>query len=249
MGFNKKLYLKTLDFNNPENKKKFNNVLFNIVAPRYNFITKALSFGLDVLWKKKLIQYLPFQNHANCLDIACGTGDITKALSKKYKNGKILGLDISDNMLKIAKAKLKDENVTFLMGNMNETDLQSNSIDILTGGYALRNAPDLKATLEELYRIMSNDSTAGFLDFAKSSHKIIQKIQLFILKSWGNFWGLVLHGNPEIYGYIAESLKYFPDQKEFETLLKHTGFKVVKTQTLFFRVTQIIVVKKEILWN
>jgi ubiquinone/menaquinone biosynthesis C-methylase UbiE len=93
----------------------------------------------------------------------------------------------------------------------------------------------LKATLEELYRIMSNDSTAGFLDFAKSSHKIIQKIQLFILKSWGNFWGLVLHGNPEIYGYIAESL------------LKQAGFKVVKTQTLFFRVTQIIVVKKEIL--
>jgi ubiquinone/menaquinone biosynthesis methyltransferase len=236
--------MKNIDFDNPENKKAFNKELFDEVAPKYNFITKVLSFGRDSSWKKILILLLPDKKNPFCLDLACGTGDITFALSKKYNAGNITGLDLNDKMLQYAQKINVQENIKFKIGDMNQTGFKENQFDIITGGYALRNAPSVNKTLCEIHKILKKGGYAAFLDFSKSPNKIIQRISLFFLKLWGSIWGILAHGNPDIYGYIAESLKNFPDRKKLKELILQTGFKNINSKILFFGFLEIITFEK-----
>jgi len=232
------LKIKDYDLNNPEKKKVYNESLFSEVSKSYDFATIMLSFGRDKSWKKKLIKNLNTHQHQKILDLACGTGDITTALINKFNGSEVFGLDLNEDMVKIARSK--KIGAKFIIGDMNKTDFENEYFDIISGGYALRNSPDLQKALKEFHRIMKNGSVASFLDFSKSKNKLAQKVQYGLLKFWGNIWGLILHGNKEVYGYIADSLKLFPDRENLEKMIKDTGFKNVKTKVLFFGFTSIV---------
>ncbi len=238
------LKLKIKDFNMKDStsKKYLNRFLFTEVAPKYNISKHLLSFGRDKAWKKKMIKKLPEKKKAECLDIACGTGDISFLLANKYKDSTIIGIDLNEKMLEIANKLLefKYNNINFQIADMCDTKFNSEQFDIITGGYALRNAPDLSIALNEIYRIMKHGANAAFLDFSNPNFKLLQKFKLFFLKIWGNIWGIILHRNPDVYGYIAESLKNYPDRKSFYNLLSKTGFRTIKRKKYFFGFIEII---------
>lgn len=229
---------------NPDTKKQYNKQLFSIVAPKYNFVTKALSFNRDKLWKKDLIESLPDLHKPQCLDIASGTGDITFSLAKKYRDGQIIGIDLTPEMVEKAINNNIFLNTKFECQDMNQLNFTDNSFDIITGGYALRNSPDLKITLQETYRLLKPNGHAAFLDFSKPTNKILQKIEYGILKFWGSLWGILLHAKPQIYGYIAQSLKTYPDTIELQKLVFDSGFDIIKTKKYFFGISEIIILKK-----
>ncbi len=118
--------------------------------------------------------------------------------------------------------------------DMLETGFNGDSFDIITGGYALRNAPDINSAINEIYRLLKTGGVSYFLDFSKSSNLILQKLQLFFLKLWGAICGIILHGNPDIYVYISKSLKHFPDNKKLIQMMKDAGFINIKMKFLFF---------------
>ena len=213
------LKIRHLDLSNARDKLLFNKRVFTVVAPVYQFVTKALSFGRDSAWKRKLIQCLPAMKNPRCLDLACGTGDITCALAEKYSGGSIIGLDINEKMLTLAKTKSTFSNVRFILGDMSQTGFEDDRFDLITGGYALRNAPSTPETLKEVFRILKPGGYCALLDFSKSRRPWLQTVSLSILTIWGGLWGLILHGNPDIYAYIAKSLKYFPDRVALKGLL------------------------------
>jgi ubiquinone/menaquinone biosynthesis methyltransferases len=238
------LKIRNLDLLNPKDKLLFNQRLFTMVAPVYQFVTQALSFGRDSAWKRKLIQCLPAIKNPQCLDLACGTGDITCALVEKYSSGSIIGLDINEKMLILAKTKCAFSNIRFVLGNMSHTCFENDRFDLITGGYALRNAPSIPETLQEIFRILKPGGYCALLDFSKSRRPWLQAVSLSLLTIWGGLWGLVLHGNPDIYAYIAKSLKYFPDRVALKILLAETGFKNISSRLLFFGFLEIITFEK-----
>src|SRR5271167_1468247 len=122
-----------------EKKKYYNEKLFSEVAPRYDFITRVLSFGRDAAWKRTLISSLPPYESPVCVDLACGTGDISFLLADKYARGRIAAVDITEPMLDIARHRNTHPNVSFANQDMGSLDVVSESVDIVTGGYALRN--------------------------------------------------------------------------------------------------------------
>jgi ubiquinone/menaquinone biosynthesis methyltransferase len=235
---------KDIDFDNYLSKKYLNITLFNEVAPIYNFSKRVLSFFRDRSWKKKLIKSLPDLTNPACLDIACGTGDIAFLLKNKFIRTDIYALDLNDNMIQIANKKKDAVYIKFKIGDMMQTGFDSKFFDIVAGGYALRNSPDLKLTLSEIRRIMKEDGIGAFLEFSKSHIKFIQDIQLFLLKLWGSFWGALLHFNPDVYGYIAESLKHFPDTRQIKNLLSEMGFRNIRSKHLFFGFIELIFFQK-----
>src|ERR1700758_1899763 len=95
-----------------EKKKYYNERLFSAVAPRYDFITRVLSFGRDAAWKRALISLLPSYDSPVCVDLACGTGDIAFLLAAKYPRGRIAGVDITERMLDIARHRNIHPNVS-----------------------------------------------------------------------------------------------------------------------------------------
>ncbi len=209
-------------------KRQLNEVLFTTVAPRYDRITRLLSLGRDQAWKRRLVSDLPNDLPAPvCLDLACGTGDLTQRLTEKYPHGHIIGLDLTTPMLDRARARVKQ--AEFRCGDMACTGLQSGSVDLITGGYALRNAGDLSEALAESFRLLKPGGRADFLDFAKPPGRVAQRLVTLLLRVWGGLWGLLLHGNPDVYGYIADSLEAFPDRLRFQDSLTAAGFHVAAT--------------------
>jgi demethylmenaquinone methyltransferase/2-methoxy-6-polyprenyl-1,4-benzoquinol methylase len=187
---------------------------------------------------------LPEQEVSFCIDLACGTGDIAFLLAEKYPQGRIVGVDITALMLECARQRNKYKNVQFINADMGHLDVASGSADIVTGGYALRNAPHLETALEEIHRVLKPGGTAAFLDFSKSDKKMSQKIEYWTLKIWGGLWGVLLHRNPEVYGYIAESLRLFPDRVQLRDTFRQKGFSIVSQRLYFLGITELLVVRK-----
>lgn len=245
----KKLNINDYDLKSSTSKKDYNSKLFDVVAPKYDIITIILSFGRDRAWKRMLIKRLKPVSSPRCLDLACGTGDITFLLDDRFNGATITGLDLNLTMLKIAGERVikrygERKSISFENGDMCSTGKKDASFDIITGSYALRNAPDIGAALNEIYRILAPGGQCAFLDFSKSSLKIIRSVQLFLLKFWGDLWGLIMHGNPEIYGYIARSLRLYPERKQLDELIKKAGFINVKRKLLFFGYIEILTFEK-----
>jgi ubiquinone/menaquinone biosynthesis methyltransferase len=227
-----------------DKKRFYNEQVFTEIAPRYDFITRALSFWRDAAWKRELIAALPPQDSPLCLDLACGTGDLAFLLARKYPAGRIIGIDITEKMLMLARRRNSWPNVEFFNQDMGKLIADSNSVDIVTGGYALRNAPDLAATLDEIHRVLRPGGTAAFLDFSRPAAPFADHIQYLVLKGWTGLWGLMLHRNHEVYSYIAESLRRYPDRAALRRLFETKGFTVTKTRLYFFGITGLIVVRK-----
>jgi ubiquinone/menaquinone biosynthesis methyltransferase len=228
----------------PERKLAFNKQLFGHIAPKYDMVNRILSFGRDTAWKKQLVEDLPDLKTPACLDVACGTGDITFRLATKYNGGRIAGLDLTEPMIDLAKTRDKFANIAFEIGDMCRMSFADDSFDIVTGGYALRNAPNLEQALLEIRRVMKPGGTAAFLDLSKSPNRFFRTIQVFLLRFWGGLWGIVLHRNPQLYTYIAVSLRQFPDSTALKQLISRLGFTDIRSRKHFFGFTETIFFQK-----
>lgn len=231
-------------FRSAEAKREYNRQVFTEIAPRYDFVTRALSFSRDASWKTDLVAALPDKVAPFCLDLACGTGDITALLARKYPAGRIVGVDITERMLAAARSRHLKGNVRFENQDMCRLHLEDSSADIITGGYALRNAPDLSLAIEEIDRVLKPGGTAAFLDFSRSSDERTHRLHYRVLQAWGGMWGLLLHGNHEVYGYIAESLARHPDRETLHGMFREKGFHIVQTQLCLAGFIEILVVRK-----
>lgn len=227
-----------------EKKRYYNEQVFTEIAPRYDFITRALSFWRDASWKRELVAQLPPQDAPLCLDLACGTGDLAFLLAKKYPAGRIMGIDITQRMLRLARFRNAWPNVGLFNQDMGCLGAASSSLDIVTGGYALRNAPDLECALDEINRVLRPGGIAAFLDFSRPAGRVPERLQHWVLKAWTGFWGVALHRNHEVYSYIAESLQRYPDRMQLRRLFENKGFTVVHTRPYFLGITELLIVRK-----
>lgn len=214
------------DLADPERTRDLNRGLFTLIASRYDEATRFLSLGRDACWKDRLVARLPGLVAPVCLDLACGTGDITRRLAAKYPGGAVIGLDLTEAMLDRARHHGQPPTVRYVTGDMGATGLPDGSVDVVTGAYALRNAGDLTGTLREVWRVLKPGGIAVFLDFSKPANPWGQRIGQGILRVWGGLWGWLLHRDPRVYIYIADSLRRHPDRRQLAALLDAAGFDV-----------------------
>jgi ubiquinone/menaquinone biosynthesis methyltransferase len=210
-----------------DKKQRYVNQLFETIAPRYDFITRFLSYGMDGSWKRTLIDLLKLRGTETVLDIACGTGDITFALSRRLPDGRAVGLDITQGMLKIAAARRCQrsvDNVSFVRSDIMRMPFADGQFDYVTGGYALRNVPDLPVALREIKRVLKPGGGLYSLDFGHPPNRAYKWLYLKYLVAVGAATGLALHGNADAYRYIPETLKLYPGQSGVERLMEQEGF-------------------------
>lgn len=239
--------MKTEHFYSPDKKRTYNQWLFSIIAGEYDSISQILSFGMDRYWKRELMKNLTVLDPAVILDCACGTGDLSIMLSTKFKTSKVLAIDLSYKMLKrLIRRRKPFHAVSVVLADVCNIPLLHSCCDLVTGGYVLRNAPDLKGFLFSVHKALKPGGQAAFLDFSKYTNSLLRQIQYVLLWIWGGFWGLLLHRNPQIYGYIAESLKVFPDEKMLEALMLDAGFESVVTRKYLFGMIAIVFCRKPI---
>lgn len=234
----------------PDAKREYNEILFAEVARRYDLVTRALSLGRDQAWKRALLETLPRADEIPdgqvwaCVDLACGTGDVAFALARRYPQGTVCGVDLTPEMLAIARSRNRFPNVTLQLGDMHRLPFDSDSVDVVTGSYALRNAPSLTVALEEVHRVLRPGGVAAFLDFSKSPRRLWQRLTYGVLYAWGGLWGLLLHRQPAVYAYIAKSLWHFPDRDALRREFSHAGFTVTSSRRFYFGTLEMLTVVK-----
>ena len=210
-----------------EKKLIYASRLFQTIAPRYDFITAFLSYGMDRGWKRRLVAMLDPKESWLALDIACGTGDITFALAKRLSSGLALGLDLTQGMLDIAERKRLDSgtgNVSFHRADIMRMPFGDETFDCITGGYALRNVPDLSGALAEIKRGLRPGGMLFSLDFGHPRNALYRSLYLKYLTIAGSALGFALHGDPDTYRYIPETLKRYPGQRGVMAMMDHEGF-------------------------
>ena len=225
-------------------KRDFNREHFAVAAARYDQATVAMSLGRDRAWKRLLVAALPELPAPVCLDLACGTGDICLQLAARYPQGRVVGLDLTAAMLDLAARRGTPPGLLYLQGDMHDLPLATASCDLVTGGYALRNAPDLVRAIVEIARVLRPGGQAVFLDFARAATPAGQRWQYRLLRGWCGFWGRVLSGSWEVHGYIADSLKNFPTEQELDGLLRGHGLEPLGRRRLFGGMLQLLELRR-----
>lgn len=238
--------LEEYDLSDAGSKREYNRRLFAVVAGRYDAVTTVLSFGGDRRWKRYLVGSLPGEGVRDALDIACGTGDLTYAVAAHCPEARVTGVDLTPEMIQRARRLWRgfEAMIGFEIGDMGALPYESGRFDLVTAGYALRNAPDLEAAIAEIYRVLAPGGHLGILDFSHADSPGMASLQIGLLRLWGRIWGKLLHGNPEVYGYISESLKHFPSRKGLEDKLRQAGFRGVRSRTFFLGIIAVTFARK-----
>lgn len=230
----------------PDWKKQYNQEHFSIAASHYDKATPLLSLFQDSSWKEYLTSALPDLPAPKILDLACGTGDLCFRAQRRFPDAEILGIDLTREMLILAqqRATIEGPDIRFLEGDIAQLPFPDASFDFVTGGYALRNAPDLVQAIKEIGRVLKSGGMLAILDFAKPEHPALQKFQQCLLAAWGGLWGLVLHGDPKIHSYIGASLRVYPPQSLVIGLLEEQNLFLWKREKFMFGSIEVLILQK-----
>jgi demethylmenaquinone methyltransferase / 2-methoxy-6-polyprenyl-1,4-benzoquinol methylase len=215
----------------PARKQRFVTPMFDIIAPRYDRFTRVFSFGMDRGWKSELMAELPAFAPAGfaALDLACGTGDLAFAIGARLPDAHVLGIDASSRMIDMAeerRRRARNEQLTFRVGDMASLELPSESVDVVTVGYGLRNVPNYQAALREIARVLRPGGLLLTLDFYRPESAAVRRVLLAYLSAAGNLVGWLWHREPVVYGYIARSIEHFVSWQRFSSELTRAGFVV-----------------------
>jgi demethylmenaquinone methyltransferase / 2-methoxy-6-polyprenyl-1,4-benzoquinol methylase len=210
----------------PDGKRRYVRTLFATIADRYDLITKVLSYGQDRRWKERLVDLAKPASGMLALDLATGTGDIAFLLHDRA--ARTIGLDLTLRMIELAKAKRSAAQAPqFIVGDMTALPFPSDSVDMVTTGYGLRNVPDLTAAIDEIYRVLRRGGQVFSLDFNRPSHHLLRSFYLLYLTLVGGMLGWVLHRDPDTYRYIPASIRTYPGAEGVAELMRARGFTTV----------------------
>jgi demethylmenaquinone methyltransferase/2-methoxy-6-polyprenyl-1,4-benzoquinol methylase len=210
----------------PQGKAPFVRSLFATIANRYDLITVLLSYGQDRRWKRRLIDLGEPLRGRRVLDLACGTGDL--ALAAASHGADVTGLDLTPGMIALARRKAPAAGVHFLVGDMMALPFAAAAFDVVTTGYGLRNVPVLETSIAEIHRVLAPGGLLLSLDFNRPASAALRAVYLGYLSMVGSLVGAILHGDPDTYRYIAESIRHYPGAPGVADRLRAAGFTDVE---------------------
>jgi len=205
-------------------KKELVKSLFNKVSTQYDLMNDLMSFGLHRLWKKDLIQNIDALNPSLILDLAGGTGDISKLLSKKFKKSTIIIYDLSYEMIRKAKYRINNKNLFYINGSAELISLPNNCIDLITLSFGLRNFSNIEAAIKECYRILKYGGKIYCLEFSPSYSKFIKPSYDFYSNKIIPKIGKVVAKNENAYQYLTDSIQNFYYNPELQNIFNKNGF-------------------------
>lgn len=217
-------------FESPQSKRQYVRRLFATIADRYDLITRVLSYGQDARWKATLVSMAQVQAGERALDLACGTGDIARAVAER--GARTVGLDITYRMLQLAS--LRSSGIRLITGDMTSLPFRPDSFDLVTTGYGLRNVPDLDAAIAEIARVLKPRGRLLSLDFNKPESAVIRAAYLGYLTAVGSTLGWILHRDPDTYRHIPASIRRYPGARGVADRMVARGFTNVRIVPLLF---------------
>ena len=210
--------------------------MFDRIAFRYDFLNRFLSGGIDVYWRRRAIAELRDINPKKLLDVATGTADVAIMAYKLLKPERITGIDISDKMLELGQKKiakqLLNSHIELLHGDSETINFPQESFDAVTVAFGVRNFENLKKGLSEMLRVLKPGGKLVVLEFSKPTNSGFKGIYNLYMKVVAPGVGKLISKNRDAYQYLNDSVKAFPEGKDFVNILNETGYTGTYFKTL-----------------
>lgn len=203
--------------------------VFHDVAQKYDLMNDLMSMGLHRVWKWLTCYLADVKPNHYILDLAGGTGDLSKILAKKISNdGKIILSDINNSMLNYGRDKLINNNlltnIEYVQANAEILPFADDSFDLVTMAFGLRNVTDKQKVLNEIYRVLKPNGQLFVLEFSKPQYSFLEKIYDLYSFNILPAIGELVTGKREHYQYLVESIRMHPDQETLKQMFQTAGF-------------------------
>lgn len=217
--------------------------VFEAVAPRYDLMNDLMSFGIHRLWKRVLCRRCSGVTGL-VVDLAGGTGDVARLLSFDSARS-VMVCDPSLAMMSVGKTLRNSHQLDWVAGEAEALPFATDSVDLLTISFGLRNATSLSDALAEIYRVLKPGGRFVCLEFSRPLPWLAPFYDLY------SRWiiprlGAAVAGQPIAYQYLIESIRRFPDQQAFASLVKQAGFTQVTWENLSFGIACLHVGEKSL---
>ena len=223
-------------FSEEGSKKEQVSEMFDQIAPRYDFMNRFLSAGIDILWRRKAIRRFVKDQPAHLLDVATGTGDMAIMAARMLKPRAITGIDISEKMLEFGRKKLEKENlgtkIELLRGDSETINFPDDSFDGVMVAFGVRNFENLQQGLKEILRVLKPGAQLVVLEFSKPRIPGIRSLYYLYMGIIAPQVAKWFCQDKKAYQYLNESAKAFPDRRQFEDILKQTGYTATEWKPL-----------------
>ncbi|WP_300027695.1 bifunctional demethylmenaquinone methyltransferase/2-methoxy-6-polyprenyl-1,4-benzoquinol methylase UbiE [uncultured Maribacter sp.] len=228
-------------------KKEQVTQMFDTISKNYDGLNRVISFGIDIKWRRKVVEILIKEQPRSILDIATGTGDLAIALVKTGAE-KIVGLDISPGMLAVGKEKVSDKKldntIEMVVGDSEKLTFADNSFDAVTVSFGVRNFETLNTGMAEILRVLKPKGTLVVLETSVPTKTPYKQGYNFYTKNILPLIGKLFSKDDSAYGYLSESASVFPHGENFNNILREIGFIDVTNKPQTFGVASIYVAKK-----
>jgi len=223
--------------------------MFNDIAGRYDFLNRVLSLGQDTRWRRALKNFLPATEGQVILDLATGTADVLIALA--WRNPKIhraFGVDPAIKMLDIGLKKITalqlDDRLILRQGDAQALPFQDETFDCVTIAFGIRNIPDLRLGLLEMYRVTKKHGRVLILEFSRPENPLLKAGHWLYLQLVIPAVGFLFSGNFKAYLYLTQTIQIFPPAQRFCKILKQMGFMNIQPHPLMGGAATIYVAEK-----
>ncbi len=224
-------------FNNSDKSKKEQvEAMFDDIAGRYDFMNRFLSAGTDVGWRKKAIRMFPKNQEAVLLDVATGTADMAIMTCKLRAPKRVVGIDLSAQMLEIGRKKVEKEGlvekIELSQGDSETINFAENTFDGVMAAFGVRNFENLEKGLSEMYRVLKPGGQLVILEFSKPKQRAIRSL-------YNVYMGIVaptvakwFRQNKDAYDYLCASSNAFPERDRFVAILNKIGYSDTRFKSL-----------------
>jgi demethylmenaquinone methyltransferase/2-methoxy-6-polyprenyl-1,4-benzoquinol methylase len=206
--------------------------VFHSVAAKYDVMNDLMSFGVHRLWKRFTIDMSGVRPGNKVLDLAGGTGDLTKKFSKIVgPSGKVVLADINSSMLEVGRERLTNQgyvgNIEYVQANAQFLPFADNTFDIITIAFGLRNVTDKDEALRSMFRVLKPGGRLLVLEFSQTKNPLLKKAYDLYSFTALPIMGKLVTNDSESYKYLAESIRMHPDQETLKGMMEEAGFNRV----------------------
>jgi len=228
-------------------KKEQVTQMFDTISTNYDGLNRVISLGIDVKWRKKVVQIVGENHPKQILDIATGTGDLVMMMANLNPD-KIIGLDISAGMLEIGKQKINKANLSgkidMIVGDSEEMPFEHDTFDAITVSFGVRNFANLDKGIKEIARVLKPTGVLVILETSNPTKFPFKQGYKFYTNFILPLVGKLFSKDKVAYTYLSESANSFPFGEAFNNILRNNGFSDVTHHPVTFGVATIYTARK-----
>lgn len=219
--------------------------MFDNIAPKYDLLNHTLSMSIDRVWRRRVVGEVRRAKPGRILDVATGTGDLAIAMARRIRDVQVLGVDLSEQMLAVARRKIEarglDGRIVLDRGDAERLAVADASVDVATVAFGVRNFGDLGAGLRELARTIKPGGKVVILEFSRPRNRVFRALyEFYSYKILPRIGGLVSR-DKRAYEYLPASVGEFPVPEEFMGMMARAGFRNCRARSQSFGIAQIYI--------